>query len=89
MISTWSQSDPWSILVEHSWPRVAKSALRMEGAIIAGGPHILGDRDGMNGVVANSIWEERITGIRGIQEEGKEATEGSSPESKDGSGVGE
>lgn len=37
MMSTWSQSDPSSILVEHSLPRVAKSALRIEGAIMAGG----------------------------------------------------
>ena len=37
MMSTWSQSEPWAIFVEHSLPRVAKSALKMDGAMIAGG----------------------------------------------------
>lgn len=35
MISTWSQSAPWLIVLEQSWPRLAKSADRMEGAMIA------------------------------------------------------
>lgn len=37
IISTWSQSAPCSIFVEQSWPRSAKLALRIEGAMIAGG----------------------------------------------------
>ena len=35
MISTWSQSAPCSIVLEQSWPKLAKSADRMEGAMIA------------------------------------------------------
>lgn len=37
MMSTCSQSAPCSIFLEQSWPRLAKLALRMEGAIMAGG----------------------------------------------------
>jgi hypothetical protein len=36
-ISTCSQSQPSPIVFEHSWPSCAKSALRIEGAMIAGG----------------------------------------------------
>lgn len=35
MISTWSQSAPCLIVLEHAAPRSAKSAERMEGAMIA------------------------------------------------------
>lgn len=41
MISTWSQSAPCSIVREHACPRVAKSAERMEGAMIADGAIVL------------------------------------------------
>src|ERR1700742_2900967 len=34
--STWSQSQPWPMVLEHSCPSAAKSALRIEGAMIAG-----------------------------------------------------
>lgn len=44
MISTCSQSDPWSSFLEHSWPNWAKSALRIDGAMIAGGPIVVGLR---------------------------------------------
>lgn len=37
MISTCSQSAPWSIVFAHSEPSFAKSAERIEGAIIAFG----------------------------------------------------
>lgn len=37
MISTWSQSAPWPMVLEQSWPRLAKSADRIEGAMIAFG----------------------------------------------------
>lgn len=37
MMSTWSQSAPCSIFLEQSWPRSAKLALRMDGAMMAGG----------------------------------------------------
>jgi hypothetical protein len=37
MMSTWSQSAPCSIFLAQSWPRFAKLALRMEGAMMAGG----------------------------------------------------
>lgn len=37
MISTCSQSAPWSIVFAHSDPSFAKSAERMEGAMIAFG----------------------------------------------------
>lgn len=37
MMSTWSQSAPWRMVLEHSAPRSAKSAERIEGAMIAGG----------------------------------------------------
>lgn len=36
-MSTCSQSAPWSMVVAHSEPSWAKSALRIEGAIMAGG----------------------------------------------------
>lgn len=36
-ISTWSQSAPSPIVLEHAAPRAAKSALRIDGAIMAGG----------------------------------------------------
>ena len=35
MMSTWSQSAPWSIVREQSWPSCAKSAERIDGAMIA------------------------------------------------------
>lgn len=38
MISTWIQSLSLSIKPEHAAPREPKSAERIEGAIIAGGP---------------------------------------------------
>lgn len=37
MMSTWSQSAPWLIVLEHSAPRLPKSAERIDGAMIAGG----------------------------------------------------
>lgn len=37
MMSTCSQSAPWPIVSEHALPREPKSALRMEGAMNAGG----------------------------------------------------
>lgn len=37
IMSTCSQSDPWSSLSEHSLPSCEKSALRIDGAITAGG----------------------------------------------------
>lgn len=37
MMSTWSQSAPWSIVLLQSAPSWAKSAERIEGAIIAFG----------------------------------------------------
>lgn len=40
MMSTWSQSEPCSILAAHSLPNWAKSALNIEGAMIEGG-HIV------------------------------------------------
>ena len=36
-MSTWSQSAPWSIVRAHSSPNRAKSAERIEGAMMAGG----------------------------------------------------
>lgn len=36
-MSTWSQSAPWAIVLRQSSPRLAKSAERIEGAMIAGG----------------------------------------------------
>jgi hypothetical protein len=44
MISTWSQSAPCAIVLEHSAPRSAKSAERIDGAIIAGGDIVKSDR---------------------------------------------
>lgn len=41
MISTWSQSAPCSIVREHASPSAAKSADRMEGAMIAEGAMML------------------------------------------------
>lgn len=40
MISTCSQSAPWEIVSEHAFPRAPKSALRIDGAIIAAGAMI-------------------------------------------------
>lgn len=42
IMSTCTQSLPWSILSAHSLPSFEKSALRMDGAMIAGG-HIVED----------------------------------------------
>lgn len=42
MISTCSQSAPWSIVFAHSAPNFAKSAERIEGAIIALGAMVYG-----------------------------------------------
>lgn len=36
-MSIWSQEAPFLMVFEHSAPRFAKSAERMEGAMIAGG----------------------------------------------------
>lgn len=41
MMSTCSQSDPWSILSAHSLPSWEKSALRIEGAMIEGGHMVM------------------------------------------------
>ena len=61
MMSTWSQSAPCSILAEHSLPRVAKSALRIEGAIIAGGDMVGGESGYVGGVI-----ELEVVGFNGI-----------------------
>lgn len=41
MMSTCSQSEPWSILSAHSLPSWEKSALRIDGAMIEGGHMVM------------------------------------------------
>jgi hypothetical protein len=43
IMSTWSQSADWPIVVEQAVPRLEKSAERMDGAIMAGGDIVGGD----------------------------------------------
>jgi len=45
MMSTCSQSAPWPMVSEHALPREPKSALRMEGAMNAGGDMIEVEKD--------------------------------------------
>jgi hypothetical protein len=47
MISTCNQSAPWPIVREHSSPSLAKSAERMDGAMMAAGAMVGGQLRGL------------------------------------------
>lgn len=60
MMSTWSQSAPSSIFRAQSWPSLEKSALRMEGAIMAGGDMVNGREMRRGELRGKSGWYKRI-----------------------------
>jgi hypothetical protein len=54
MISTWIQSALLLIVVEQAWPRAAKSADRIDGAMMAGGDMVAGRKGPKEGTMADA-----------------------------------